>query len=68
MPLIERIKTEWDEQKSLALRRELMAYYHDQVPAIFVYESVFFSGARENVRGYEDMFGFIPYDRISFAD
>lgn len=68
MPLIERIKGEWDEQKSLALRRELMAYYHDQVPAIFIYESVTFSGARKNVKGLTDMFGFIPFDRISFKN
>ena len=68
MPLIEKIRTEWDEDKSQALRRELMAYYHQQVPAIFVYESVVFSGARKNVRGYEDMFGFIPYDRIFLAE
>jgi ABC-type transport system substrate-binding protein len=68
MPLIERIKGERDEQKNAALRRELMAYYHDQVPAIFVYESVTFSGARKNVRGFDDMYGFIPYDRISFAN
>jgi ABC-type transport system substrate-binding protein len=68
MPLIERIKSEWDEQKSLMLRRELMAYYHDQVPAIFIYESVTFSGARKNVRGYEDMYGFIPFDRMSFTN
>ena len=68
MPLIERIKGERDEQKNAALRRELMAYYHDQVPAIFVYESVTFSGARQNVRGFDDMYGFIPYDRISFAN
>ncbi len=55
MPLIARMKGEWDEQKSEALRRELMAYYHDQVPMIFIYESVTFSGARKNVLGYQDM-------------
>lgn len=68
IPLIEQIRTEWDEAKALSLRKQLMAYYNDQVPAIFIYESVLFSGSRTRVRGYEDMFGFIPFERISFKD
>jgi peptide/nickel transport system substrate-binding protein len=64
MPLIERIKNEWDEPTSEKLRRELMAYYHAEAPAIFVYESVTFAGVRKGVTGYEDMFGFIPFERI----
>jgi ABC-type transport system substrate-binding protein len=66
MPLIDRIKVEQNEQTNEQLRRELMAYYHDQVPAIFIYESVTFSGSSRDVQGLDDMYGFIPYDRISF--
>ncbi|MDX2141822.1 MAG: ABC transporter substrate-binding protein [Rhodospirillaceae bacterium] len=68
MPLIESIRNEWDERKSLRLRRQLMAYYHDQVPAIFLYDSVQFSGARKGVKGLDDLFGFIPFERVSFEE
>lgn len=67
MPLIEAIRTEPDAEKALALRRQLMGYYHAQLPAIFLFESMQFTGAAADVRGFVEMFGFVPYDRIWFA-
>ncbi|MCB2106126.1 MAG: ABC transporter substrate-binding protein [Rhodobacteraceae bacterium] len=67
MPLIEAINREWDEAKALEMRRQLMRYYREEMPAIFLFESVLYTGTTKRVRGFQDYFGFVPYERISFS-
>lgn len=68
MPKVDAALTSWDEDEALALRHEVHAYYHDQAPAIFLYETVLFAGLASGVQGYEDDFGFVRYENITLSD
>ena len=35
--------SEWDTERAVDLRHQVMRYYRDQVPGIFLYESVGFA-------------------------
>ncbi len=68
MPKVNQALTTWDEADALRLRHEVHRYYHQQAPAIFLYETVLFAGLAPGVSGYEDNFGFVRYENISVAD
>lgn len=52
MPVLLAARTEFDEAKALALRRQLARHYHDQAPALFLYESPAFVGVSARVKNY----------------
>lgn len=68
MPKVEAALSAWDENEALRLRHEVHAYYHDQAPAIFLYETVLFAGLASGVTGYEDDFGFVRYENITLSN
>lgn len=67
-PKINEALEEWDENRGLGLRRELMAYTRDSAPAIFLYESPEFVGLSRRVKNYRQLHGIIAYDEIRLLD
>ena len=67
-PKIKAAMVEWDPVEAVSLRQEIMRHYHDQAPAIFLYEQVIFAGLSARTSGYEDVFGFVNYDQISIVE
>ena len=67
-PKIEEALAEWDPERGLRLRQELMAYTRDSAPAIFLHESPEFAGLSPRVTGYRQMHGYINYNEIDLID
>ena len=67
-PLIDQAFVEWDRDKGLRLRKQLMKLTRDSAPAIFLFESPEFTGLSKNVRGYYQFYGFIAYDQIDLIN
>ena len=55
---------EQDPARGLALRHELAAHYHDQAPAIFLFETVMFAGLSARVTGFHMDGLFLAYHDI----
>ncbi len=53
MPTINAARTEFDETKALQLRHKIAQYYHDEAPALFMYESPAFVGVSSKVKNYK---------------
>ncbi len=68
MPTIERAQVEFDPQRALTLRHDIMAFYRDEYASLFVYDFVYFAGMSARVTGFDDVHGFIPYEHIWLAD
>ncbi len=67
-PRLVAARTEWDETKALTLRHALMRYYHDQAPALFLYETVNFAAVSARVKNFTIINGsHIPYDEIELT-
>ena len=64
MPKIEAALHEADPKKSLALRREIMAWYADEAPSLFIYEGMRFIGTTARVSGYDEANGMIAFEKI----
>lgn len=67
-PVIENALVEWDMDKAVALRQQVMRHYHDQAPVLYLHEAKTFVGLSARVRNYNDVFGFVDYDAIEVAD
>jgi peptide/nickel transport system substrate-binding protein len=52
-PVLVAARTEFDEGKAMTLRRQLAKHYHDQAPALFLYESPTFVGVSKRVLNYQ---------------
>ena len=68
MPKIKATLVSRDPTQALNLRREILAWYHDEAPMLFVYEGVRFTGLAAKVRGFGEAHGFIAYDQIEIVD
>ena len=68
MPTIMAGMGEWDTDRAIDLRHEVMQFYHDETPGIFLYESVGFAGLSSRVSGFEYTYGKILYDRIGISN
>ncbi|MBL8627979.1 MAG: ABC transporter substrate-binding protein [Rhodospirillaceae bacterium] len=53
MPTIVAARTEFDEIKALQYRHKIAQYYHDQAPALFMYEAPAFVGVSSKVKNYK---------------
>ena len=67
MPKIEAALHEADPVKSVALRREIMAWYADEAPSLFIYEGMRFIGTGAAVGGYAEANGMIAFDKITLS-
>lgn len=68
MPTLMAAMGEWDTERAIDLRHEVMQFYHDETPGIYLYESVGFAGLNSRVSGFEYVYGKLLYDRIEIAD
>lgn len=68
MPDITAAMTEWDQSKALAQRQDIMAWYRDQYPAVFIFEAAQFAGLRPNVTGFAMANNIISFETLSFTD
>jgi peptide/nickel transport system substrate-binding protein len=53
MKTIVAARTEFDDAKALELRHQIAKHYHDQAPALFMYESAQFIGVSSKVKNYK---------------
>jgi peptide/nickel transport system substrate-binding protein len=53
MPTLVAARTEFDDAKALELRHQLARHYHEQAPALFLYESPSFMGVSSRVRNFK---------------
>lgn len=67
-PKIEEALVEWDPDKALQKRLELMTLTRDSAPAIFLHESPEFAGLSPRVTGYHQLHGHIAYHEIDLTD
>jgi len=67
-PTIEAARIEWDNERAISLRQQIMKFYHNEAPSIFLYESVGFSGLHKRVRGFRYDYGKINYHEISLQN
>ncbi len=64
MPAIRAALVESDPAKAIALRHDVMRRYRADYAALYLYEIPRFAGLRKGVRGFSELHGFIPFDRI----
>lgn len=64
MPAIRAAQTEFDPERALALRHEIMRFYHDNWVSLFLYELPRFAGMRAGITGFKEVNSFIAFERI----
>ena len=68
MPQIKAALVSRNPDEALKLRRDILAWYHDEAPMLFVYEGVRFVGLSAKVRGFSEAHGVIAYDQIDLTN
>ncbi len=68
MPTVEAALTEADPAERERLTHQIMRFYHEQAPAIFLYEVARFAGLAADLQGFAEANGFYLYDRLTFAE
>ena len=68
MPTIHAAMSEFDPERSLELRREIMAFYRNEYASLFLYETAYFAGLAPRVRGLKVVHGFIHFESMSLLE
>ncbi len=68
MPTIMEAMGEWDTQRAIDLRHQVMRYYRNQAPGIYLHESVGFAALSDQVSGFKYTYGKILYDQIEISN
>jgi peptide/nickel transport system substrate-binding protein len=68
MPAIEQAAVEFEPQRALTLRQDIMAFYRKQYASLFVYDFIYFAGMSDKVSGFQDVHGFINFQDIVLAE
>ena len=68
MPQIRSAISEWDEDKAISMRRNIMAWYRDQYPAVYMFETAQLAAMRSNVTGFTMVNNIISFETLAFAD
>ena len=66
--LIRAAESEMDPQKRLSLVRELLRRYHDDPPAIYMFQMVGFTGLAPQVRNFASDYGVYNYHAVDLND
>ena len=66
MPAIHQARIEFDSQRALELRHQIMAFYRNDYASLFLYDLVYFAGMSARVRGLKVVYGFIDYEHMWF--
>ena len=67
MPLIQEAMVEWDADTAVSMRQDIMAWYRDQYPAVYMFEAAQFAGMRPNVSGFSMTNNIISFEKLSIA-
>ncbi len=67
-PLIESAKSRATLEERRSLTQSVMARYHEQAPAIFLYEFPFFFGLSEKVEEFSVVHSFVEWDGVRLSD
>ena len=67
-PLVRAAESELDPQKRLSLVRELLRRYHDDPPAIYMFQMVGFTGVAPRVRNFASDYGVYNYHAVDLSD
>ena len=67
MPLVEAAQTEFDPDRNLSLRRDIMAFYRSDWAALFMYQAPRFAALAPGVSGLNVVNNVISVDRISLG-
>jgi peptide/nickel transport system substrate-binding protein len=65
MPTITAALAEFDQQKGLMLRQEVMRFYREQYVSLYLYELPRFAGLRAAINGFKEVHGFVNFDQIT---
>ncbi len=68
MPRIREAMVEWDPEQAVALRRDIMAWYREQYPAVYMFEAAQFAGMQSNVIGFSMENNIIAFERLAFEN
>jgi peptide/nickel transport system substrate-binding protein len=68
MPLLEAVGREFDPDKREGLLQDLMVYYHEAAPMLYLYESVMFDAVGSRVKHYAPVNRHVNYHEIEVAD
>jgi peptide/nickel transport system substrate-binding protein len=67
-PRIDAAMREFDEAKRLAEVQDIMRIYHEEAPAIFLYDVVRFGALTQRVENFKEENGFINFHEISLKN
>jgi peptide/nickel transport system substrate-binding protein len=68
LPQIEAVQTEFDPERREALLKQIMRAYHDDPPALYLFEAIYIDGVGARVRNYQPVNGIINYDEIQLVN
>ena len=68
MPRIRAAIMEWDPDRAVAMRQDIMAWYREQYPAVYMFEAAQFAGMQPNVVGFSMENNFISFEDLAFKD
>ncbi len=68
MPTIEQALIEFDPQRAIDLRREIMAFYRREFASLFLYEYAYFAGTSARVSGVKVVHGFVHFENMSLTE
>jgi hypothetical protein len=68
MPTIEQALVEFDPQRALELRHQIMAFYRREYASLFLYEYAYFAGTSARVTGFKVVHGFVHFEDISLRE
>ena len=68
MPTIYAAMSEFDPERSLELRQEVMAFYRNEYASLFLYEPAYFTGLAARVRNFKVVHGFIHFESVSLVE
>jgi peptide/nickel transport system substrate-binding protein len=68
MPTIHAAMSEFDPERSVSLRQEVMAFYRNEYASLFLYEPAYFTGLSAGVSHFKVVHGFIHFEDITLAE
>ncbi len=68
MPTIYAAMSEFDPERSVSLRQEVMAFYRNEYASLFLYEPAYFTGLAAGVRNFKVVHGFIHFEDIALVE
>ena len=68
MPLIEQANAEFDPDKRKALLQQILRWYHDEAPSIFLLDNPEINAINKRVQNFENINSVIQYHKMTLAD